>query len=182
MKTILRPALIIISIMVLIQAGIVIYVYETGKSRDAQIQENITHARLIAESNRLVIQNLKVERDIRSDQTCELFETDHLQKVQSLRRTYKYLAQLTPEEASQPLNRFIITILPQNEQEAVIDRAPEYCDEPNIGLPEPDPKIPDRPKVLVQQLGERPDYPTASEVASEHKNLSELKKQNPGRK
>lgn len=168
--------------MILINAGITLYYADHFDQSDQDIKDNVNQVRQLALSNAKIIHDLTQERNVRADQTCELFETDHLQKVQSLRQRYQYLTQLTPEELTQPLNRFIIIALPQVEQEAVIDRAPEYCDgtKPNgddIGLPEPDPKIPDRPKKLVQLIGKRPNYPTVAEVAREGKKLTKIQKQ-----
>ena len=161
----ITPAVVIILIMILINAGVILYFANHFDKADETLQNNVTQVQEIAKSNRLILAEQAQERTIRSDQACELFETDHLQDVQSLGATYKYLAQLTPEERNQALNRFILLQLPQTEQQALVDRAPEYCDETtptgdDVGLPEPDPVVPDRPAKLVAILGPRPDYPT----------------------
>jgi hypothetical protein len=97
-----------------------------------------------------VVLNVKLEDEgaNRRDQSCELFESAHLADVEGLRRTYGYLVELTPEQAAEPINRLLIRLLPEAEREARKDRAPEYCDEPRIGLPEPDPVVPERPAAL----------------------------------
>ncbi len=84
----------------------------------------------------------------RRSQSCELFEAGHLADVKGLRRTYGYLAGLSTEQRAEPLNRLLLRVLPETEREARIDRAPAYCDEPRIGLPEPDPVLPERPAAL----------------------------------
>lgn len=78
----------------------------------------------------------------RRSQSCDLFEGQHLDDVKELRRTYKYIEALEPEEISSTLNQFVIRGLPELEDDARNDPAPEYCDDPNIGLPEPDPNLP----------------------------------------
>jgi hypothetical protein len=85
---------------------------------------------------------------MRRDQSCKLTETAQLKKVESLENTYRYLSALTTEERATTLNRFIFQGLRKQEQEARIDSAPKFCDEPGIGLPEPDPPIPARPQNL----------------------------------
>lgn len=155
--------------MILINAGVILYYADRFSTSDKNIEDNVKQVQTLSVSNRALLNQLAQERTIRSDQACELFETDHLQDVQQLGQTYKYLVSLTPQERDQPLNRFIIINLPQTEQEALIDRAPEYCDgmAPNgddIGLPEPDPKVPDRPAALINLIGERPNYPSPQEI------------------
>jgi hypothetical protein len=77
----------------------------------------------------------------RRDQSCRLFEADHLADVEQLKRTYSYLdRQTVPSE----LTREIVRRLPELEREARIDGAPAYCDEPGVGLKEPDPVLPPR--------------------------------------
>ena len=87
---------------------------------------------------------VKIESAERRDQTCNLFETDHLQDVRQLRATYRYLAGLPLEERTRPLTQAVLQGLPQLEREARADPAPDFCDEPFVGLPEPDPVIPKR--------------------------------------
>lgn len=85
----------------------------------------------------------------RRDQICLSAEREHLNDVTSLTRTYEYLGSLTRGERMQPLNRFLIRSLPEAENKVRIDPAPPFCDEPDVGLPEPDPRIPHRPAELV---------------------------------
>jgi hypothetical protein len=91
------------------------------------------------------------EINVRSDQTCFLFESDHLADVVTLRETYKYIEALKPGERSATINKFILVNLPSQEREARADLAPTYCDTMDLGLPEPDPVIPKRP-AKVQAL------------------------------
>jgi hypothetical protein len=97
------------------------------------------------------------EADERRNQTCTLFETDHLQDVQSLKRTYERLPEAldfymeaAPERLQPFLRATIAGDLERLEREAKADSAPPYCDEPGFGLPEPDPVIPKRPPGLFK--------------------------------
>lgn len=107
--------------------GTIIFVAVTGANQRAQIDK---------------------ESDARADQACQLFEQSHYNDVQQLKQTYAYLKQLSPEERKQPLNRFIIVRLPITEKQASKDTAPEFCDQPGLGRPEPDPVVPKRPANL----------------------------------
>ena len=91
----------------------------------------------------------------RRDQICLSAEREHLNAVTRLDRTYRYLVGLTPREARTRLNEAILRQLPEIESEARTDVAPLFCDEPGeraekagappVGLPEPDPEVPQRP-------------------------------------
>jgi hypothetical protein len=93
---------------------------------------------------------VRFEADVndRRDQTCRLFERDHLADVERLRGTYKYLNGLAPVQFEDTLNQAILRQLPDLESEARVDSAPDYCDEDGVGLPEPDPVVPKRPAGL----------------------------------
>jgi hypothetical protein len=156
--TLKRPAIIIIALMVLINAGIFAYVYFTSQSQDEQIREQIT-------AN-------EQERSVRTSQNCELFEREHRRDVQSLEGTYLYLKRVEerPGEKDTLLYELILRTLPRTIAEGEADIAPEYCDAPGIeaeklyektngkrgappvGLPEPDPEIPPRPKFLPDAI------------------------------
>lgn len=88
------------------------------------------------------------DRVERTDQTCLLFERQHLREVRRLTGTYDYLVALTPEQRTDPLNRAILATLAEVEGDATSSVAPTYCDMPNVGLPEPNPRLPDRPPAL----------------------------------
>jgi hypothetical protein len=106
-------------------------------------------------STSAVIDNFKQEIRDRRSATCQSFESSHLQEVRQLSNTYAYLESLTPAERKTSINKFVYRIsLPQLEAEARSDQdnigifVPGYCDLPGYGLPEPDPKVPTRPKGL----------------------------------
>lgn len=172
---IISPAVLIIAAIIMINAGVILYYAQHFAKSDEQLQNNVEKVQGIATQNTKILADAKHERDIRSDQACELFETDHLQDVQQLGQTYKYLASLTAEERQQSLNKFILINLPNTEQQALVDRAPEYCDGTfegtgaDIGLPEPDPVVPDRPAKLVRAIGPRPNYPSPVQKQKEGK-------------
>lgn len=78
----------------------------------------------------------------RRDQNCTVFEATHLDDVEGLKTTYKFLDQITDREKGSALVRIIVAGLPEQESKARSDPAPDYCDEPGVGLDEPDPKLP----------------------------------------
>jgi hypothetical protein len=81
----------------------------------------------------------------RRDQSCLADEREHKDNVESLERTYLALDSPTTREQLGPgLVRLIVQMLPRTERDARTDQAPLYCDEPGVGLPEPDPMPPER--------------------------------------
>ena len=94
----------------------------------------------------------------RVNETCTAFERDAIiatRFYRDARRAYgttiKYLDNLPPDEASTLLNRTVKEGLPrlrrevrQRYEEAKATAAPPFCDEPQVGLPEPDPFLPER--------------------------------------
>lgn len=91
----------------------------------------------------------QAESTDRRDQTCTLFEKAQRDAVSQLRQTYDYLVSLTPKERHEGFNPAILANLPNVERIARTTGAPEYCNEPGVGLPEPDPVVPVRPPGLV---------------------------------
>jgi hypothetical protein len=94
--------------------------------------------------------DLKKETTERLDQSCTIFEQQHLEDVIQLAKTYQYLDNLSVQQRTEGLNVFIIKDLPETEKKAKTDSAPDFCDEPNLGLPEPDPTLPTKPAWLGQ--------------------------------
>jgi hypothetical protein len=99
--------------------------------------------------------HLDRETSERRNQTCKWFEGDHLEDVKDLKRTYARMPEAlafytaaAPNSLRPFLKSIIAADLARLEKEAMVDAAPEYCDESGIGLPEPDPVIPERPKDL----------------------------------
>jgi hypothetical protein len=100
--------------------------------------------------------HLNRETSERRSQTCTWFEGDHLDDVQQLRRAYKRIPEALEfylEAAPKRLHPFLVGAVTSDverlEAEARVDAAPEFCDEESVGLPEPDPVIPKRPKNLL---------------------------------
>jgi hypothetical protein len=86
----------------------------------------------------------------RRDQSCRIAERKQRADVERLHRTYAYLLrELRAGRTDTPLNIEVLRGLGQAEAEAREDDAPPFCDEPGVGLPEPDPVVPDRPLVLL---------------------------------
>lgn len=114
------------------------------------------------EANKRAIEAIEIESADRRDQTCQIFEAQHLANVTRLKRTYRYLEGLPRAEWGSTLTLAVLDGLPALETEARIDQAPPYCDEPGeaqeflfkkskgkeglppVGLPEPDPHVPHR--------------------------------------
>lgn len=86
------------------------------------------------------------------DQICEGDEREHLNAVQRVDRTYDYLKRLPVADRDDSITRAILRQLPDLEREASQDTAPKFCDEPNVGLPEPDVKAGPRPKIVTTML------------------------------
>ena len=99
-------------------------------------------------ANRENIDRIEAEGVERRDQSCDISEAKHKADVVQLERTYAYLLSLSPREKRSSINRAVLANLPNVEREARLDPAPSFCDEPGVGLKEPDPKIPARPPNL----------------------------------
>ena len=84
----------------------------------------------------------------RRTQTCTIQESKQAKDVRQLKATYRYLLSLRPDELDDTINVAVLHALTETERDAHLDDAPAFCDEPKIGLPEPDPKIPQRPEAL----------------------------------
>jgi hypothetical protein len=120
----------------------------TNRDLLRQVQQN--QARIVAEGNE------------RRHQSCLGTEREHLNNVTQLKRTYAYLVTLTPEDQASSINQAVLRQLPATEEQAHTDVAPEFCDEPGaaaekagakpVGLPEPDPVVPERPAKVDQML------------------------------
>lgn len=96
------------------------------------------------------INRIRRESLERRDQSCLGDELEHLKDVRRLRQTYKFL--LDPPPSLRDLVPLVRIQLPVVEDDAR-DRAPLFCDETQpdgspVGLPEPDPRIPERPRAL----------------------------------
>lgn len=114
---------------------------------------------LLLASASLLLNGLLYDRGIseaaeRRDQNCLSFEGKHAQEVRDLDDQYAFLL-TAPRERWDDTQTFVYErTLPALEREAVRDndplgeRVPAYCDEPGVGLAEPDPCIPKRPQSL----------------------------------
>lgn len=123
--------------------GVALLLVVLNNNATASKAESAAQLALInSQENKNLLAEFKADTKERRDQSCELFEGDHLDEVKALRQTYNYLAKLTPETSTDPLNQLIISQLPKTEEEARTDEAPEYCDAPHVGLAEPDPNLP----------------------------------------
>jgi len=87
------------------------------------------------------VRDLEKESAERRNQNCLIFEGDHLEDINQLKRTYEFLDN---PKANRGLVEAVLPGLPALESKARRDGAPDYCDDPNVGLPEPDPVAPER--------------------------------------
>ena len=115
------------------------------------------------EENRRAIEQIEEQRISSRHQICLSNEREHLQSVNALKATYAYLETL-PDDAFTPsaanaINIAVLRSLPEREAEANVDVAPAFCDETrsngeDIGLPEPDPEVPERPERIDNLLNQ----------------------------
>jgi hypothetical protein len=152
--TTIRPALIVIGLMVLINAGIFFYFDGKSDAADEKLQNQVTQNEKLAKANRTLLAKQDRERQIRTDQNCEFAELTHLRDVQSLEGTYQYLerAESRPNEKGTLLYELVLQGAPKTIASGEIDLAPDYCDDPGYGLQEPDPVVPKRPEFLPPEI------------------------------
>lgn len=112
---------------------------------------------LFHQSRDLSAEQQQRQRDsvARIDQSCALAEQKQKDDVHQLRETYGYLVRHR-DSLDRGLAKEIVRALPEAEHRAQQDDAPPYCDEPNVGLPEPDLPIPPRPTFLRAPLPHTP--------------------------
>lgn len=100
----------------------------------------------------------------RRDANCQSFELGHRQEVEDLAGAYKLVA-ASPPASWDRLQRFVAARIPTLERDAASDsdgqgvNVPGYCDEPGVGLPEPDPCLPPRPVGLELKAQAPPPGP-----------------------
>lgn len=90
----------------------------------------------------------------RRDEACRGLELNHKQEVIELDRTYKFYADPPPGFEGLLKNPLVAKSLREAERAAKDDQdrygvyVPSYCDDPGVGLKEPDPVVPARPPSL----------------------------------
>lgn len=154
-----RPAVLIILVMVLINAGMFFYFDHRGNVADQNLENQISATQQVVKANRQLIKSTEAERKVRTNQNCEFAERTHLRDVEALRGTYQYLeaVEQQPSEKQSILYKLVIKTVPRTIAEGETDIAPQYCDNPGLGLPEPDPVIPARPKFLSPDINKAAD-------------------------
>lgn len=115
---------------------------ERARSASEDSRQASEDAKKIAIDNRSFIKAINRESIARRDESCRYFERQEAIAVRQIRRTYKFLDGLTSAERRSSLTRAIVLGLPDQYRQAQADKAPSYCDDPRIGLPEPGPKLP----------------------------------------
>lgn len=142
-----RPSVIIILVITLINAFVYWQVIGFAQDVDKTAQQGNDLA-----------QKLEQEGQDRRDQACLGVESQHKEEIENLKQSYTLLLDPPPELASLLKNPLVIKGIQEDEAAAADDSdelgvfvAP-YCDDPNTGLKEPDPDIPQRPKELDNLL------------------------------
>jgi hypothetical protein len=84
----------------------------------------------------------------RQDQICRVFESQHLREVNALSDRHQFIEDaIKANEEGSLLVQALIRQLPEVDAAARQDPAPDFCDEKvngkDLGLPEPDPFIPE---------------------------------------
>lgn len=98
----------------------------------------------------------KIEREgaQRRDQACRGLELAHKQEVKDLNRSYRFWEDPPPSFRDLLANPLVLEKLSDDIRNARSDQdgygqfVPKYCDAPNVGLPEPDPKLPKPPRAI----------------------------------
>ena len=104
------------------------------------------------------IDDINRERKERINQACLGYEAQHFEEVKELKRTYKIYLDPPPELNALINNPVLLEGLKdqiqaaQNDQDQFGVFVPPYCDEKNVGRPEPDPKVPETPQVIKDLL------------------------------
>jgi hypothetical protein len=104
--------------------------------------------------------HLNHESAQRRDQNCIVFERDaiaaktaYVTAKEQLDNTERYLANLPAAERKTTINVAVAANLPRLEEtvdlqwrNAKASAAPPYCDQPGVGLDEPNPALPSKPR------------------------------------
>lgn len=87
------------------------------------------------------------------DQNCVLFERNAADAVKQVNDSYKFFSNIVennPDETDSALVAFALPELPKTEQRAADLKAPPNCDQPNVGLDEPNEQVLARPNAVVK--------------------------------
>lgn len=150
---------IVVGAAVLVAGGS--FLWAVASNRDDIDQTQVILNELSRQNRELARQNAenkrrdrKIARDRRQgrDQICRSAEREHKRMVRGLRTTYGYLLSLNDQQLHEPLNQILLGQLRRTESVARHDPAPAFCDNPGLGLPEPDPRIPHRPARINRLL------------------------------
>lgn len=152
------PLLATVLVIVVVGAGVVAVVTWNTSHDALDAGRKATRAANTARVNSVTIRQFIAESRARRDENCRIQEYEQAREVEDLRRTYEFLPKLIARDPDSVLVAASIQALPSLEEKARVDNAPGYCDEPGaaaekrgappVGLPEPDPVIPKRPRSL----------------------------------
>lgn len=109
-------------------------------------------------ANHDTIAKIEDESTQRRDQSCRGWEKAHAQEIKELKRSYAFYRD--PSPALKPLldNPISLIVLRERVRNAQSDQdqfgqfVPKYCDEPGVGVKEPDPKVPKTPPRITRLL------------------------------
>jgi hypothetical protein len=143
---------VLMTLAFIIGVGVTVYALTSTMEDVTSNTEAVDQAKRAADNAQVAIDKIERESAERRNQTCALFERQHLDEVDDLKRRYRFLSGVSRSEYGTTLIVAAVQQLPILEQKARVDSAPGYCDEPGeaaekrgeppIGLPEPDPELP----------------------------------------
>jgi hypothetical protein len=132
-------------------------IFAAARTYDIAAENKATIERVEENQRKIALEGVQ-----RRDQICLAAEREHASHVTRLTRTYEYIVSLPaeafdPKFAANQINLAVLRQLPQTEDEAKSDVAPEFCDvtlpgNVPVGMPEPDPIVPERPEKIDQLL------------------------------
>jgi hypothetical protein len=122
--------------------GVVLFAVLTASQAGHDAVRASNDAKALAVSNRALIDRIEKDRNARRNDTCVTAERQEATSVKAVIRTYAFLRTLPRSERGTAITRAIVRNLPMTYANAKADRAPKYCDEPGVGLPEPGPRLP----------------------------------------
>lgn len=113
----------------------------------------------ITKTNRDIISQAAADTRERRNQACTGSEATHKQEVIDLERSYRFYKDPPQEFRNLLANPLFKKSFLEAERAAIQDGdqygefVSKFCDDPGIGLPEPDPTIPERPDYIEKLFG-----------------------------
>ena len=123
-------------------SAIVLYVVVAQQHNTSEATKLGKETASLAIANRELLKRFQSEGIKRRDESCRYFELQESVSTRRVLSTYDYLDHLPKSEWGSPLTQTIIQSLPDTYADAIANRAPDYCNDPGVGLKEPGSKLP----------------------------------------